>query len=537
MVRQRFDDRRRGRMPRKVVALSLGLCAAAGAASAQLLPTGSLVPETGSGSEVTVRPGDLAAALPGSGPNWTVTPAIGLQEEWTNNALNSGNATKSSFITVITPSLLISGESARFTGTLNYAPSIYYYTSVSGQNQVAQNLNATTHVTLVPDQVFLDVNAFAGQQSLNPGTAPQGTAAVNRNELVQTYNVSATPYVTHRFGGWGTAQIGATASETTQSALNGNLPGVGSGAQTLQTLQGAASFNSGENFGRFLSNLQLLAATSTGTGPTQNNTRDTATYTAGYAITRTITALGSIGWEKIDYTGASNYYINDATWGLGFKLTPNADSNITVMYGRQDGATALWLNGVYKPSPRITLFANYSVGITTATEQLQNTLAGAQVDANGNPVDAVTGAPLQLNNNFFGTTVGLFEARSGSLTAAYQLDRDNFQVTVNYLEQTPVGTQTVAVTNNTGTYGSLAWTHQLSAALQGRLFGQYGVSRNGSGASEITTRPVVGSAGLNYTFSPSLNGWMQYSYTSGSNYGSSSTSAASLVVVGVNKTF
>ena len=321
--------------------------------------------------------------------------------------MQSGGQTKASFITTVTPSLAVSGDSSRITGALNYSPTLYYYSSVAGQNYVGQNLGANAHITLFPDQMFLDVNGFAGTQALNAGVAPAGTVALNRQQTVQSYSFSATPYVTHRFGGWGTLQVGGTLSETTQGALSGSIPGTGgSNNQNLTTVQEAASFTSGENFGRFLSSVQLLAIQGSGQGAYAGSYRNTATYQAGYAITHTITALASIGYENINYGGTDPIHIQDATWSAGVKLTPNPDSTITLLYGHQDGVTAAQVNASYAPTARTHIYVNYSEGVTTSLEQLQSTLSTAQFDSQGNAFNAVTGAPLQLVNNFFGTNGG-----------------------------------------------------------------------------------------------------------------------------------
>lgn len=519
-------------LPARLLIAAGAVCSLSGPAMAQLLP------ETGGGADVTVRPNlTPAAPPPAAGPVWQMTPAIGVQQEWTDNAVPGEGRKQASFITMVTPTLSGTIDSTRVTGSLNYDPSLYYYQPLKGENRISQNLDASGHVTVVPELAFVDLRGFAAEQALSTATAPAGTTTLDRQNQVQTYSFSVTPYVTYRIGDWGTAQVGAAVADTLQSTLGAKLPGAGTDSQNLGSVSETASFTSGEGFGRILSNVQLLAVQDTGNGVLRGAYRDTASYQAGYAITHSITALASAGWENISYGRADRLHIDDATWSVGGKWTPNPDSAVTLLYGHQDGVTAASLDASYAPTARIKLFARYSEGVTTGVEQLQNSLATAQLDPLGNAVDSVTGAPLQLTNNFFGITDTVVRARSYSLTAAWGLERDNLQATVNRLEQTPIGMQAAASPRTTGTYGSLVWQHDLSEDLHSSLFGQYGIQDSGSGRSQINGTLMVFSAALSYALSSTLTASVQYSYTNNAYNGTAAGTAANLVIVGLRKTF
>lgn len=529
----------RRRRPGAELALPLAaLCCAAGFAVAQVLP------ETGGGTGVTVRTGLLPDAPPPANgtPDWQFTKSIGVDQEWTDNAVpQTGGRPQASFITVITPSLGITGNSARIESNFLYAPSLYHYESIKGQDYLGQNLSTSTHVTLVPEELFVDLRGFAAEQALNAATGPAGTTSLNRQNQAQTYNVSVTPYAVHRFGSFGTLQAGAALSQTTQTTLGAKLPGSGSTSQTLGAVQESATFTSGEDFGRILSKVDVLNSQSNGNGPERGAYRDTASYQGGYAFSHAVQGLASIGYERISYGGTAPLRIGDMTWSGGVKLLPNPDSSITVQYGHQDGVTALSVDGSYAPTVRTKLFVRYSEGITTGIEQLQNSLAGAQFDPLGNATDSVTGAPLQLTNNFFGLDNTLFHDRSASVTAAWTLDRDSLQATINREDRTPAGAQSGAQSGaaqaSVGTYGSLSWQHTITDALRASLFGQYGISDLGSGRTKINSQLVVFSGTLSYALSDTLTGQAQYSYSSDAYSGSIPGQAVNLVVLGLRKTF
>lgn len=72
---------------------------------------------------------------------------------------------------------------------------------------------------------------------------------------------------------------------------------------------------------------------------------NTGEHEGGYAITRNITALATIGWDDLYFSGIPPVRVDEPLWNVGFQFTPNPDSSITVRYGRKDGITAAYVNG------------------------------------------------------------------------------------------------------------------------------------------------------------------------------------------------
>ena len=341
-----------------------------------------------------VLPGANAApAGPTTAPAWIVTPGLSLQEQWTDNTFQTPSNRQSSLITQVSPSVSVTGSTARLQADLYYAPSAELYVPQSSQNQIGQNLGTDALLTLSPEQLYIKTTGYASVQSAFAGAAPNGAVALPQAGEVQTYNFSVEPYLTQRFGGWGALQVGASAGETSIDAL-----GNGGGSQSLNSGQVFATFKSGENFGRLSSTVQLSSTQNTGTGALQGSNEQLANYQAGYAITRDVIALGSIGWEDIRYTGFGAPHYDDATWSVGAQLTPNPDSSIVVSYGHQQGATSASVNASYAPTARLRLFAQYSDGVTSAAQSLSNALVRRHVQRAGpadQPDDQPAAVPVQ----------------------------------------------------------------------------------------------------------------------------------------------
>ena len=509
-----------------------------------------------------VNLGDLRDSLsrafadpPTAGPlptGFTITPAIGVTEEYTDNANQTGRGARSDLITIITPSIVVSGDSPRLSGTFSYAPSLQIYASQGRQTRIGQNLNARGLFTVVPDLFYVDTRALLALTSGRGGLGPTGVSRLSRNSETQSSSFSVSPYLTHRFGDFGTAEIGAGFSQSSQDSrdrtgralrvdprLDPFLLTSGPLNSDLTTTSEHAAFTTGEFLGR--TNIAFLAALSQldGSGVLRNAKRDTYTADAGYALTRKVTLLGTLGWEDIRYAGTPPTRINDAIWNVGVRLTPSDASSITVRYGHKDGFNAASFQGSYAPTARLRFYGSYNEGLASQQELLQNALANADVDPFGFATDRRTGAPLVPVDNYFGSQgQDLFRQKTLSLTGVLQQDRDTYSVTLSKQSRKRTATATAGLSNTSddGVTGSASWGHDLSEDLRSSVFAQYG-TRSAKGLFKSDEQTFVGSASLTYLLSETLSGTAQYSFTRTTSNVEGGSLTENLVVLGLRKTF
>jgi uncharacterized protein (PEP-CTERM system associated) len=517
-------------------------------ASGPLIASPSVLPATGIGAVgPDVRIGNLGNQVGGpplqaAQRNWTLTPSIGLTEEYTTGAQAVGRGgaggVGDQLISIIEPSIFATGDTPRLHGELSYAPQIMLYVPDGNQNQVSQNINARLLGTLVPQTLFLDVRGSGSVQPITAGQAPTQTTTLARGNSTQTYNFSATPYAVHRFGDWGTGEVGGTYALSTQTALQPATPGpvltnLAAASNQNVTIESAhLAFVTGEAFYRYNGIGLAQASSFDGTGVLSGAYRDIVTLDSGYAITRTITALATVGWENIHYGGTDPVKIDDEVWNVGLRLVPNQGSTITIRYGHQDGLNSLTIDAGYQPTARTRIYARTSTGLTTSAELLQNALATSDLDDQGNPVDHTTGAPLVPTAGFFGTQNNLYKTVLTSVTGVLLLDRDTLSASVTSQDQTLVSSSNVVgetAGNSRGIYGTFTWSHLLSPNLQSTFYVQYGTTHNegvpstthNEGVPSTTQQLAVVSVSLAYAFSPTLSGRAQYSFTD--NWGGNQT--------------
>jgi hypothetical protein len=315
-----------------------------------------------------------------------------------------------------------------------------------------------------------------------------------------------------------------------------------------------ATFNSGPVLGRTSVSVLGSAMQMTGTGVSNNAYRNITTVDFGYAITRSITALGAVGYENIKYATSPIYRIDDAIWRVGVRWVPRPDSTLTLRYGHQDGFNSAWFDGSYALTERIRLYGRYSKALASELESLRDAVSSSVLDPLGNPIDPITGAPVLLSSNFFRVQNNdvLYRVANTSLTVTTLYDRDAIAITVSRQNQEPVAstatTTGVAAADLSivGTYGSINWQHDLSPDLRSAIYLQYGTTENKTAAGRQASDSVVASISFTYVFSETLTGTVQYSYTSGQTRavqtsfgraGVTQTSPSNLVVVGLHKAF
>lgn len=470
-----------------------------------------------------------AAAAAG---DWTITPKLGGQEAYTDNVLLTPTDRRSDLITMLSPSLSISGASERLQGSFNYSPTAYLYALTPSLNGVAQNLYANGTATLVPRHLFLDAHAYASLQPTQPGLTTLGalsasplagissgtigpgtSSTVPISQQTQITGFDASPYVVGHFDGIGTGELRYTLSDTSTSGGQNNPfapPGFAPLVNTSQMInEGTAAFQTGENFGKLASRVVLDAAQSSGTSALQSS-QIVGVDDSAYALTRRVFALASLGYEHLRFGGIPPIRIDDAVWGVGARLTPRQNANLTLLYGHRNGVTAPNLSLQYPVTARTTVTASYSEGLTTTLQQIADTLAVSSLNQAGQTVDSRTLLPVSIVNPVLGLQSGLFRQSQFTGTASLQLPRNQVSLSLYRMSSAVVSQTTPGSgisTDSTG--GNATWQRQLSpltTASLGAGYEQISFPAQPQSAENVLTANLS----LTYMFTRTLTGSAGY---------------------------
>jgi uncharacterized protein (PEP-CTERM system associated) len=514
----------------------------------------------GSGARSTVE--SLVAGQPrvSTGLPWTFGGDVDLEVGATDSPGGAGGGWQ--LYTLLAPDFYLNGSTRRLTASVYYSPRLSYYPSSSSQTLLSNTFNGSATYEVIPDYLFFNLRGIGGVSSRFGSTSLASNSFFSTNDAVQTTSFSASPYINHTFDGWGTLTAGYTYSRTYQNGY-GSVPPVSGLAPNaaatagfgttgnLATNSEFATITSGENLGRIQDSVSVLATQNSGDPIYQGSSTFVASNTASYALYRWLTVLGSIGYEEYRYPNAG-YSLSEPTWTVGATLTPNADSSLTVQYGRVAGSTTVLFDGTYAPTARTRVYGSYTVGIETGLGARQNLLASTVVGPGGLLLDRVTGAPV-LANSALASQFTLSRVKTLSVGGALLLDRDSFSVSVYRTEATQLansinvlGIPTNAGTTTDSTYGTLGWQHDLNPSTNLYTSVSYGVSNTGvffgnPGSSQDTFQVYTG---LTHTFTETLSGSVSYSHAERfggaisnvpSNFGG--TASQNLVLVGLRKNF
>ncbi len=550
--------------------------------NADSLPTGAPLGTELPAPDVTGLQNQLKLASPatlGSKSGWTIVPRITVQEIITDNAYEVESPRRFDAITAISPGIAVTADTSRLQLHLDYQPSLLLHAINGPLNAVTQQLNLTGLVTVVPDLAFVDLRALSGVQSRFGGLAGYGTlgngnaaltpagaggygaagqAGTNPQNLVQTTSIGMSPYLLHQFKDYGTGKIGASIDASHYNPISGFVTSPipttagGTGGQSLLTTEQIAQFTTGEFLGRLQSVFSIdlqqsksyngggtafvvtPGTTATAPIPSSNFTsqRETANDQLSYALNRTFTLLGSIGYERIYYSGGVAPQINGLTWNAGVTVTPSPNSSLTVTYGRQNGEDGFHASGHVALGGRTQVSVDYSNTVGTQLENLQNQLNLSAINVNGQTFNAVTGGP----NNFaaanaLGVSTGVFRFNTFNASLTTGWDRDTVQVSATWSIQTnltPGNTQTGAFVDANGNLiilsvpvagtgqssdvktGSIVWTHSLSPDLTLSSSASYSfISRSNGLGNDGSLATAVG---LQYALSASTSLSARYSF-------------------------
>jgi hypothetical protein len=468
-----------------------------------------------------------APSLNPEGKEVVVSASIGAFAGYTDNlglTAGGGNSARQqgSFEEHVTPQIGVLADTSRLQGSLNYAPDLRFYNSEGSDNRVAQNLAAQGSATLIEDALFVNASAFATMASASQLSAYNGSRLTTSQAMSQVYGYSFNPYFLHRFGDAASLKAsyefaGSYFDNGVTANSGSRQPNNSSASQTEDVL-----ITSGSDFQTLSHALEGSATQFLGNGSERGGYRNTATYTATYAMTRALALIGMAGVEGVHYAGTSvsgvatskPYNFNGPIGQGGIRFTPSDDSRLTLMYGSLDGAPAFSADGELHLGSRITLSLTSSTGLSTNSQDLQNVANAATIGPDGTLSQGLGNTPLGYSLGIAGADNLVYRLTRSTAALVWALDRDAFSASVSRNQTQNVNDSTAQGLNTVSILGSLGWQHQFTEALSGSVGGSYGASHTGGGGPSGGTSPTAGAtARLSDQLTETLSAEIDYTYT------------------------
>ncbi len=488
-------------------------------------------------ANVRMAPGDVLLIPQGAfSGNWETTVRGGAFVTFTDNvSLVPSDVKDSALITTLAPGIDVRGTTPRFFGgfdaTLNLA-----YQEVFGDNQFNAtegfepylNLLGTATIEAAPELLFIDTSASISQQTSGFGDESSSSPFVLSNTVpVVTFRFS--PYIPAHLGDIGDAQLRYTFATTFEGTEEFDVADAFTEREDLTIINALGlTFVSGPGSSQW----GPWTFEASGSNETREDLDDLNTaaveFSYAYPITYRLFALGIVGWDYFD-DGISENRVSSPSFAVGTRWNPNPRLDVTATVGSRYERVSGNLNLLYSPSPRTSIFADYSEGLTTGTRSVARSAAFLQIDPlTGEFVDTRTGFAFDptYRGTIDNTTTYNRDFRAGVSTTqgrnVYRLNAGVF-----FEEQEPVGDEQQEY------FIAANWSRQLGLRTQGLV----GASYSYEDLTDRTDNIYRANVGLNYTFYRTLAATVTYNFQTRDSDVSAAEFTENVFTVGVTGTF
>ncbi len=341
--------------------------------------------------------------------DWRFAPYLNASATYTDNARQSSNNPQNALILTETPGFTLRSEgSRRVQASLQYGLTGVERIGNDQNNDLYHNLNAVGKAELVKDFLFIDGNANISQRLISLLGSPADATVNNSNRTtVGIYSIS--PYIQQRFGTFAFAQVRYTASGAIFQ--NNVAPNANSNAI-------AASLNSGTRFtdlswGLNYSLRKIQNRNAVNSADNTDVTFESASATAGYALTRQFRVFGTFGQDWNDYFSSTG--TSGAFYSAGFGWSPTRRTSLEASAGERYFGRTFSLSGSHRT--RLTRWrVGYSENVSDISQQFLeqssrifwvcnngSTLIEAQSDPGG-CVGPITAGDLALYYSNYGVS-------------------------------------------------------------------------------------------------------------------------------------
>lgn len=389
------------------------------------------------------------------GANWLVKPGVTLSEIFSDNLKLSATRPQSGFVSEVSPSVSVSGETARSRVNGNYRLQGLY--NAGGREAVNVNhqlqFNGLLHA--IPNTLFIDASSAISQQNASNALVATDNIAGNFPRL-NSQSVAISPYWTPHFDRYANGLLKLGYSETHLDSVAGNPspltnPLLGNRLMSdSNTLNKQAQLSNGRYFNHWQWSVDYSAEQQQ-----RQNGQDVrferVASNQRYALNRQWSLLAQGGYENNAFTTPNNrirngaYYLFGAQWQpnrwislealggnnqqLGVHLTPSAQLSADLTYryktvGLNSGSS--WEGALRYQAGQSLWQLRYVEDTTTLQTLLQSPLEPLTVSPQSAPQRDPLGYAIRLPNLLDDVLV----RQRGEAAWQYSSGKSQYQATV-----------------------------------------------------------------------------------------------------------
>ena len=361
--------------------------------------------------------------------DWTVTPSVSLYGSFTSNAnLNPEGQGDPDFFTTLVPAVDIRGDTSRLKLNFDYSLAAIAYASNPNLDQLRNNLNFVSTLTVIPEFLFVDGLASIQQVPSN-GQLPTSSsplAASTNLQTVSTYNIS--PYVKNHLGSFADSEFRYTFNQVLTGSTSAVSPTQTGQLSNSLTNSLTETLVSGSQFTHLLWTILADVDSTNFTGGNPDTSGQLYQASAEYRLDRQVGLLASVGYERISGpTFSPEPEPTGPIGSVGIKYTPGPRTSIVLNLNHRYNRNFATGTATYLLGTQSRIRANYTDQDYTSSQALfSNNLSFLTTDEFGNFIDSRTQQIFSLASTNFGLQPDAFRQRSFNLDLHLVHGRDVF---------------------------------------------------------------------------------------------------------------
>jgi uncharacterized protein (PEP-CTERM system associated) len=364
-------------------------------------------------------------SLTAAAGDWIISPAVSLEQSYSDNAKLTSDDEESESITILRPSISAYREGARASVDFNYAPEYRYYWDDTEDDELVNFLRAEGNVELLEDHVFLDGWGTADLTTIT-STAGSGINGVTGlDDTTEVYSAGISPYFKTRMGNISVFE--ARYSLDTIRYDDDELEE--SDGQRVDLALGSGTAFSNQVW-------EVTAYHNQVDYEDQDEDNKVKQIRAEFAqqLSRQWALAFAAGHE--DYDLVLNEDFDGSLWSVGIIYTPNTRTRLAMGGGERAFGDDYYLDFSHM-SRRTVWTASYSRDFASARDELMHPTLFQRQDAFGNLVrDAVLEAPPSVDRTG-GPTISAeyYELETFSTSFTFATSRTQFVLSASRTER------------------------------------------------------------------------------------------------------
>ncbi|MES9989926.1 MAG: TIGR03016 family PEP-CTERM system-associated outer membrane protein [Candidatus Thiodiazotropha endolucinida] len=358
--------------------------------------------------------------------DWVISPSIGIQQIYTDNANLTHEDEVSDNITVVRPTLSIYKEGARANLDFNYAPEYRHYWDETEDNEVVHFMRTEGNVEIAENHFYLDGWLRADRTNIT-STGRSGIGGLTGTEDdTDYYSVGLSPYFTARLGDFSVVEVRFTGDRIDYSEdLDNDSTG----------RRGEIAFGNGSMFTNQI--WEVLYQQSDVDYENLDDDNETKIFRAELIqkITNQWSAAFSAGYEEYDLAVADDR--DDSTWSIGAIYTPNPRTRFALGVGERSFGDDYYFDFSHRTG-RTIWTASYEQDFVSARDELSTQPLFERQDAFGNLVrdPILESSPVTVRAAYSPSiTEDFYESKRFTTEFTYQTTRTSINLRGRYLER------------------------------------------------------------------------------------------------------